>query len=67
MRGTLMLLCGGLFAVSLSAGDGAKKLPIPDKAAQAKALALVLDIFKEDMEAAREPEAKAKQHGVPVL
>jgi hypothetical protein len=60
MRGLSILLVSGFFALSLSAGDAAKKLPVPDKASQDKALALVLDIFKEDLGAAKEPEAQAK-------
>jgi len=35
-------------------------MPVPDQAAQAKALALVLDIFKGDIAAAKEPEQKTK-------
>jgi hypothetical protein len=60
MRGTSMLVVCGLLAVSLRAGDAAKKLAIPDQAAQAKVLALVLDIFKEDIQAARDQPAMAK-------
>ncbi|MBI3407512.1 MAG: WD40 repeat domain-containing protein [Planctomycetes bacterium] len=56
-----------LFAALLLAGLGlsqggsdAKRLPVPNKAAQAKAMALVDDIFKEDFAAAKEPEARNK-------
>lgn len=56
-----------LFAALLVAGFGlsqggsdAKRMPVPNKAAQAKAMALVDDIFKEDFAAAKEPEARTK-------
>src|SRR5437879_997122 len=60
MRAITILLIGGLFALAQSAGESGKKLPVPDQAAQAKSLALVLDIFGEDIKAAQEPQAKAK-------
>ena len=41
------------------AQDG-KKLPIPNEAAQVKALKLIDDIFQEDFAAAKQPEAKSK-------
>src|SRR5688572_8140196 len=52
--GTLLLL-----SPSSSAGP-VKKAPVPDKAAQDKSFSLVLDIFKEDFESAKSPEAKTK-------
>ncbi len=54
----LLALCGSL-AISFQGGDAGKKLPIPDQASQAKAHALVLDVFKEDIAAAQDPQAKA--------
>jgi len=60
MRGLMMLLVVGVLTWSLAADETGKKTPIPDQAAQAKALALVLDIFKDDLQAAQEPEAKVK-------
>ena len=43
-----------------SRDDAGKKLPIPAQPAQDKALALVLDIFKEDIERVQGTEAKAR-------
>jgi WD40 repeat protein len=60
MRGLMILFVSAAVIFSLSAQDAGKKLPIPDQAAQAKALALVLDIFKEDMDAAKDAEAKTR-------
>jgi hypothetical protein len=60
MREILMLLVTALFAFAQSADDAGKKQPVPDQAAQAKALALVHDVFKEDIQAANNAEAKAK-------
>lgn len=57
---TSLLLVVLVVLPSLSPGQPAKKLPIPDKAAQAKAEALILDIFKEDLAAAKTSELKAK-------
>lgn len=59
MRALTLFGCG-LVALSLHAGDTGKKLPVPSEAAQARALALVLDIFKEDIDSAKTPQAKAK-------
>lgn len=62
-------LCG-LAAVFLAArlglsqnGAGAKKATIPDKAAQAKVMALIDDIFKDDFAAAKDAAARAKLAG----
>ena len=60
MRGILMLLVGSAFALAQTSGDPSKKLPIPDKAAQAKAFGLVMDVFKDDIKAAANAEAKSK-------
>jgi WD40 repeat protein len=54
-----------LFALPLlftlgPAQEPGKKQPVPGKEAQAKSLALVLDIFKEDLASAKEPESKSK-------
>src|SRR5262245_24923639 len=46
-------------ALSQNAGD-AKKSPVPAKTAQAKALDLINDIFKEDFAGAKDPEARSK-------
>ncbi len=61
-----LVFCGGLCAFLLSGlalcqipAEG-KKHPLPDKAAQAKSLELVRDIFKDDYAAATTAEAKAK-------
>jgi WD40 repeat protein len=54
----MLLPC--LSSLSFSAGEPGKKLPVPDKAAQAKSLALVLDIFKDDLAEAKKAEAKSK-------
>lgn len=59
----LYLTCLGFLLTCppvLDAGGAAKKLPLPDKAAQAKSFALILDIFKEDYDQAKTPEAKSK-------
>lgn len=48
----------------LTAAGEAKKAPVPDKEARGKALALVVDIFKEDYAAAKTPEARSKLAGV---
>ena len=60
MRGLLMVLVSGVCIVSLGADGADKRLPIPTKAAQVKALELVHDVFKEDIEATKDPQAKAK-------
>jgi hypothetical protein len=60
MRGLLTLLVGGVLCLSLFADESGKKLPVPSKTAQAKSLALVLDIFKDDIQAATDAEAKVK-------
>src|SRR6516164_3725658 len=39
---------------------GAGKAPLPPKAAQDKALKLVLEVFQEDLAAAKEPAARVK-------
>jgi uncharacterized protein YjiK len=44
----------------LEGGEPAKRRPVPDKAAQAKAQALVNDIFKEDIDKAKDAEALSK-------
>src|SRR4051794_15709903 len=60
MRQIVLLLVIGVSALALGAEEPGKKLPVPSAAAQAKALALVMDIFKEDIQAAKEPEAKVR-------
>ncbi len=55
------LLLSGLFAVSLRADDAGKKLPIPDASLpRPRRCALVLDIFKDDIQDAKDAEAKAR-------
>src|SRR5579864_2745130 len=45
-------------------GDaGAGKLPVPEQAAQEKALKLVLEVFQEDLQNARAPAARVKLAG----
>jgi WD40 repeat protein len=44
----------------LQAGGSPKKAPIPSKEAQAKARALIIEIFKDDLAMAQEPAAKSK-------
>ena len=44
----------------LPAAQGTQKLPVPDKAAQDKAMKLVLDIFGDDLEGATTNEKRAK-------
>jgi hypothetical protein len=56
----LVLFVGSLCVFAQGVGEASKRLPVPDQAAQGKALALVLDVFKEDIEAAKDPQAKAK-------
>jgi hypothetical protein len=53
----ILVLCG---LSSWAQTEGAKKLPVPDQQAQARALNLINDIFKEDIALAKEPEAKSK-------
>src|SRR5262245_42762811 len=63
MKSYRWLLIALFFALTTpfaSQGGAGKKQPIPDKAAQEKALALVLDIFRDDFTDAKTPEAKAK-------
>ena len=60
MRALLILFVAGALSLTLGAQESGKKQPIPDKAAQAKALALVLDIFKEDIDNAKEPAQQTK-------
>src|SRR5687768_14270238 len=43
-----------------SAQEAGKKHPVPPENAQAKSRELIFDIFKEDLDAAKQPEAKAK-------
>jgi WD40 repeat protein len=43
-----------------SAQESVKKHPVPSEKAQAKARELINDIFKDDIQNAKEPEAKAK-------
>jgi WD40 repeat protein len=65
-------LAAALFALLLlsalhgpgAAQDGDKKLPIPDKAAQKEADKTVLEIFKEDIDKARDAPARSKLAGV---
>src|SRR5439155_22128763 len=45
--------------LALHAG-GPGKTPVPDKAAQEKALKLVLEVFQDDLQNAREPAARVK-------
>lgn len=52
----------GLATWSLGQGEG-KRLPVPDQAAQAKSLKLVLDVFMDDIAAAKDAEARAKLAG----
>ena len=47
-----------------TAQDGDKRLPLPDAAALKKADALVLDIFKEDIDKAKDAESRTKLAGV---
>lgn len=57
--GSLMTLLG--LAALLKAGDAPQRIPIPSKEVQAKARALILDIFKDDLiAAAKDPAAKVK-------
>src|SRR5205823_4024435 len=56
-----LLLLGG--AALLHADDAAKRLPVPAKAAQARAEELIRDIFKDDLAAAKEPADKSKLAG----
>ena len=61
MAFTLTLgLTAVLFWSPVGAGSQVKKQALPDQTAQAKALKLVLDIFGDDLKAAKDPEAKAK-------
>lgn len=63
MRSFTMLIAGliaSVLVLSLQAQDAGKKQPVPDQAAQAKSQALVYDLFKEDIDKAKEPDAKAK-------
>lgn len=50
----------GLLRSDAQTGAEAKRLPIPDKAAQAKAMALIEDIFKDDFAAAKDAETRGK-------
>jgi WD40 repeat protein len=60
-RGSLVLIALALMiGVGPQAQEAGKKQPAPGKEAQAKSLALVLDIFKEDLHNAKEPESKSK-------
>jgi WD40 repeat protein len=52
-----LFLC---LVASLDAGDNVKKQPVPDKKALAKADDLVNDIFKDEIKAAKDPEARVK-------
>ena len=64
----LRMACGAALLASLLAAahaalpaaqePAAKRRPIPDKTAQAAALKLVLEIFADDIENAKEPAAK---------
>ena len=47
-------------AASLLGAGGTGKAPVPAKAAQDKALKLVLEVFQDDLTAAKEPAAKVK-------
>src|SRR6516165_6481138 len=58
-RWLLSLLLIPLAASLLGAG-GTGKAPVPAKAAQDKALKLVLEVFQDDLTAAKEPAAKVK-------
>lgn len=63
-RGTLAFSFLVLFSGPVLAGGSGKKQPIPDKAAHARSLALIEDIFKEDFQNAKTPEAKSKLAGL---
>jgi hypothetical protein len=57
--------CLGLLALTLLLGVGpaqeaGKKHPVPGKDAQAKSLELILDIFKEDLQNAKDAESRSK-------
>src|SRR5947207_1636693 len=56
---TTVVLCLTLMPVALLA-QGTGKTPVPDKAAQDRALKLVLDIFGDDLEKATTESARAK-------
>jgi sugar lactone lactonase YvrE len=59
-RSTLPAFVALTIFVGLSAQETAKKRPVPSKDAQARSLALVLDIFKEDIQSAKDPESKSR-------
>jgi hypothetical protein len=54
----LTLVLSALF--SHAQGDAPPKLPIPDKASQVRAMDLIESIFRDDLAAAKEPEAQSK-------
>jgi WD40 repeat protein len=59
----LFLAVGVLTVVSaagLDAGQGGKRLPVPAKKELAKAEELVRDIFKEEIDKAKDPESRTK-------
>jgi WD40 repeat protein len=58
--GLILTSLGLMLAVTGFAGDPIKKQPIPDKKALAKADNLVRDIFKEEIDKAKSPEALSK-------
>src|SRR5258707_505581 len=69
MKSKFALMCVGLSALlaalwlaqdPLPAAQGQGKLPVPNPAAQEKALTLVLDVFGEDFKTATDNKDKAK-------
>jgi WD40 repeat protein len=53
-------LVGGLSFHAAAAGTGEKRLPVPAKKDLAKAEELVRDIFKEEIDKAKDPETRTK-------
>ncbi len=56
----LVLVLALVFLPALGQSAGDKKLPIPDKTAQAQAMKLIDDIFHDDLAAAKDSAAKVK-------
>src|SRR5262245_8879398 len=54
------LMIAALCCSPPSAQESVKKHPVPPEKAQAKARELINDIFKDDLQNAKDPEAKAK-------